>query len=299
MSGPAVRGVPVKLDVAAYLAELATQGELFFKPNAGNAGDSLIACATFQLFDEANISYRLFDEDAFDPAGKILIYGGGGNLVAEHKAARQFVERYHHAVKKLVILPHTVSGNEGLLGRLGSNVDIITREAISFEYVERQAPYANVLLADDLAFKLNLKLILAAKCTLPYRQVPLKRVVRRDTALWQAALRRSLRKTRVLNCFRTDKERTNIRRPVGNVDLSKLLKYGVDTPEEAFRTTQVVFRFVNQYDEIRTNRLHVAIAGALLGKVVKFYSNSYFKNKAVYDFSMKDHFPNVQWMGAD
>ena len=50
-------------------------------------------------------------------------------------------------------------------------------------------------------------------------------------------------------------------------------------------------------DSLRAGwNLHLAIAGALLGKPVECYPNSYFKNEAVYHFSMKDRFPNVQWM---
>ena len=287
----------MKLTVKTYLKELAEQGELVYCPNAGNAGDSLIACATFQLFERLGIHFHLYDEAQFDPNEKILIYGGGGSFVPEYSAARQFVERYHRAVRKLVVLPHTICGHADLLSQLGSNVDLFAREEVSFEHVQRHAPHANVFLADDLAFGLNVEPVLAVDLARPYRNLPLKQLIRRDTGLLREAVRRARGKTQVLNCFRTDKERTEIRLPFGNMDLSKLFKCGVDTPKQALCSTQMVFRFINCYDEIRTNRLHMAVAGALLGKDVKFYPNSYFKNEAVYQFSMKDRFPNVQWMG--
>jgi len=50
------------------------------------------------------------------------------------------------------------------------------------------------------------------------------------------------------------------------------------------------------FDEVRTNRLHDAICAGLLGKRVKMYPNSYFKNRAVYEFSMRDRFPDVEWV---
>jgi len=284
--------------IETYLKELAVQGTLVFCPNAGNAGDSLIAHATFQLFESRGIPFELYDEADFDPQGKILIYGGGGSWVPEYSAARQFVERYHRAAKRLVILPHTICGHTGLLATLGSNVDLFAREEVSFEYVTRCAPNANVFLADDLALGLNVTDILSSECHLPYWNIPLKQVVRRDALFVREAVRRAHGKTQVLNCFRTDKERTDVCRPEGNADLSKLLKCGTQTPKQALCATQLVFRFMNHYDEIRTNRLHMAIAGALLDKDVRFYPNSYYKCEAVYNFSMKDRFPNVQWMGG-
>ncbi len=287
----------MKLDLASYLKELSAAGPLFYCPNGGNAGDSLIATATFQLFEREQIPFHLVKRNGFDPAGKIVLYAGGGNLVPEYFEARQFIERHHQQVEKMVILPHTIFGNEDLLEALGSNVDLFVREETSFEHVKRHAPQANVFFADDLAFGLDVESICATDCVLPYRHIPLKRVVRRNAVLWREGVCRSFGK-KVLSCFRTDKERTDMRRPFGNVDLSKLFKCGTETPGSALCATSMVFRFINQYEEVRTNRLHVAIAGALLGKQVKLYPNSYFKNEAVYSYSMKDRFPNVQWMGT-
>lgn len=288
----------MKTDIRAYLKELAKQGVFFFRPNPGNAGDSLIACATFQLFEQVGIPYQLFDNSSFDPSGKVVVFGGGGSLVSGYRAAWQFVEQYHQVAKKLVILPQTISGHEDFLGQLGANVDVFAREKISYAHVQRHAPHANLFLGDDLAFGLDVEQVLAADLSAPYWTLPLKQVVRRDVARLREAVCRSFGQTRTLNCFRTDKERTDLRRPRGNLDLSKLFKCGTSTPEQALLASHLIFRMLNQYAEVRTNRLHLAIAGALLGKDVKFYPNSYYKCEAVYKFSLKDRFPNVQWMGV-
>lgn len=286
----------MRFDLKDHLCELAKTSDLFYRPNGGNAGDSLIACATFQLLEREQIAFRLIERDDFDPTGKVVLYAGGGNLVPEYASARQFVERCHEAAKRLVILPHTIFGNEDLLPKLGPNVDVFAREEVSFNHVKKHAPHANVFLEDDLAFGLDVESFLAEGCSFPYRHVPLKRVVRRDVALLREAIYRSFGRN-VLNCFRTDKERTDIRLPFGNMDISKLFKCGTEAPGPALCATRLIFRFIDQYEEVRTNRLHVAIAGALLGKRVKLYPNSYFKNSAIYSFSIKDRFPNVQWMG--
>lgn len=287
----------MKQAVEDYLTDLIGKGSLYFYPNRGNAGDSLIACATFQMFERIGIPFRLIEDPLFDARGKIVLYGGGGNLVSGRTEARRFIERHHRTAEKLAILPHTVSGHEDLLGRLGSNVDLFAREAVSYEHIRRHAPNANLFLADDLAFGLDVEAVLAADCSRPYRNLPLKRLLRRDIALLNESCRRSRGNARVLNCFRTDKEKTEFHLPRGNMDLSKLFTCRSFSPEKSLLASNMILRMLNRYEEVRTNRLHLAIAGALLGKTVKFYPNSYYKCEAVYRFSMKDRFPNVQWMG--
>jgi exopolysaccharide biosynthesis predicted pyruvyltransferase EpsI len=73
--------------------------------------------------------------------------------------------------------------------------------------------------------------------------------------------------------------------------------YGTDNEEVGFYTCHRLLSFMRQWDEIKTNRLHLGIAGALLGEKVKFYGNNYYKCKAIYQYSMKNRFPNVQWIG--
>ncbi len=52
-----------------------------------------------------------------------------------------------------------------------------------------------------------------------------------------------------------------------------------------------------KFHSVHTDRLHVAITGCLLEKKVHLYPNSYFKNRAVYLSSIKNHFENVEFMG--
>ena len=272
----------MKQDLETYLTGLKSRGDLYFYPNKGNAGDSLIACAAFELFKRLNIPFHRITDALFDARGKVVVYGGGGNLVAGRTEARQFIERHHATAKRLVVLPHTISGHEDLLQKLGSNVDLFAREEVSYEHVQQHAPNANLFLADDLAFGLDVPSVLAADLSRPYRHLPAKQLIRRDIALLREAVRRSLGSMRILNCFRTDKEQTEIRRPIGNMDLSKLFKSSSFSPEQGLLASHMVLRFLNRYDELRTKRLYLGIAGAWLGKSVKFYPGSYFRNEAVY-----------------
>lgn len=73
--------------LCAFLKERC-QGEVLYIPNPGNAGDALIAAATYQVLDDLGINYlikRHKDDMESDVSGRVVIYGGGGNLIAQSK----------------------------------------------------------------------------------------------------------------------------------------------------------------------------------------------------------------------
>ncbi|MFH0756864.1 MAG: hypothetical protein V2B15_06230 [Bacteroidota bacterium] len=86
--------------------------------------------------------------------------------------------------------------------------------------------------------------------------------------------------------FRTDIESSKtIPIPENNIDIS--LQGTQFSPARPF------FIKIAQFEEIHTDRLHVAIAGSLLNRTVHLYPGSYFKNKAVYLSSMKEYYPKT------
>jgi hypothetical protein len=82
-----------------------------------------------------------------------------------------------------------------------------------------------------------------------------------------------------------------------NLDMSDALAISVENRNLAYFNAKFFLGFINDFEVVNTNRLHVAIGVALLGKHVKFYPNSYFKYRAVYEYSMQK-FNNVEFMGA-
>lgn len=86
--------------------------------------------------------------------------------------------------------------------------------------------------------------------------------------------------------FRTDKESSGkMGLPIDNLDISLL---GNEmTPIDPF------INKINEYDNIYTDRLHVAIVACLLSKKVYFYKGKYFKNEVVFKSSMENHFKNI------
>ena len=85
--------------------------------------------------------------------------------------------------------------------------------------------------------------------------------------------------------------------PADNIDLPTRVVLGTRPEICAHIGVREIFRILRRYGTVNTNRLHIGVAGALLGLNVNFYDNNYGKNAAVYEFSMRDRFPNVVWKG--
>jgi exopolysaccharide biosynthesis predicted pyruvyltransferase EpsI len=307
-----------RIDLPGILAELGQEPRPFlYVPNPGNAGDAMIAHATRQLFDRLGLDYEwVSDPRVCDPRNRVVVYGGGGNLIPQYHTAKQFLRRANGSASRLILLPHTVVGHEELLADLGPQTDLICRELVSYDHVRGAVGAARVHLADDLAFGLDVESTLSTppaamsalrlygrrlryRFTAPSqrRSVASPRRLRRSGRMFTARRRRMERggAPAVLHAFRTDAERTGIPLPDDNLDLSRLMAFGTRDANVCHTGTLHVLRYLDLYDEVRTNRLHLAIGAALLGKRVRLHPNSYFKNRAVYEFSIRGRFPDVEW----
>lgn len=307
-------------DLEGFLSELKREPQPFlFIPNPGNAGDALIAHATRQLFDRLGLEYVwVNDLRRFDPRGRVVVYGGGGNLVPLYSDASRALRWADGNARRLILLPHTVSGHEQLLSELGPQTELICRERVSYDHVRGSVRSARCYLADDLALSVDTESTLAAPPG-PPAALPLH--VRRlfYRLIFKPSLRGSVASPRrlrysdrlfayrlaelegdspsgVLHAFRTDAERIEGRIPGDNQDLSRLLFFGTRSAEICHVGALHLLRYLDLFDEVRTNRLHLAVGAAVLGKRVKLYPNSYFKNRAVYEYSMRDRFPDVEWV---
>jgi exopolysaccharide biosynthesis predicted pyruvyltransferase EpsI len=101
-----------------------------------------------------------------------------------------------------------------------------------------------------------------------------------------------------LNAFRCDGEATDIALPPDNIDLSIELQFGVESPAIAEHCARTLLGVLERFESVSTNRLHVAISAALISRRVLFYPNNYYKCKGVYEYSLRQRFPNVTWMGS-
>jgi exopolysaccharide biosynthesis predicted pyruvyltransferase EpsI len=289
------------MNIDTYLINNFKGKKIFYKPNPGNGGDAIIAHATFKIFKKLNLNYTII-KDNTELKGQHVLYGGGGNFIENYGECANFIETISKKVASITILPHTITGNETILKKLDDRATIICRERKSYEYVSSFKNINNVLLFDDMAVGLsfsNDELATKHVNRLIYLAKPkdlLWNIYHRKRKLSYYLKNRSSNRT--LNSFRIDVEKTTIEIPNDNLDVSATFNLDSSMTNEALvnRTALTIASFLNQFDIINTNRLHVCITSAILGKRVNFYSNSYWKNESIYQFSLKKKFPNINWI---
>jgi len=273
--------------------------EFVYVPNPGNAGDSLIAYATFRLFEKLSLRYEVGDHTHVYP-GRIVVYAGGGNLVEPYKNANQFLLGNLPTCRLLVILPHSVRGYHDTLAKMDSKCVIFCREQPSFDFVRHHTSKAEVLLSHDLALSVDFDRLRAEviqggiqpHATLRHRLRDLKSDLK--TLVYGFQNRRS---PGVLNVMRRDYEKTRYPIRGGNLDVSHLCAWPgmVLNLDAARRAIARMIGLIERFETVRTNRLHIGILSAMLGKQVELYDNSYGKVRAVYEHSLRDRFANITW----
>ena len=298
----------MEINIQKFLITNLSAEQFIYIPNPGNAGDALIAAGTFQIFDKLGLRYSLLSRNHPLPHNGMIVYGGGGNLVLPTTFSAKFLSSVHKKAKKVVILPHTIKQVDNLLSDFTENVDIICREHVSYQYVKKHAKRANIYIADDMALSVDVKKIMQTEDSLLNNLTILSqytasklRLIKTQSPELLAVIKSFYLKRNysgiqksTLNAFRLDGEKTDVVVPNDNVDLSKLLQLGVETKRLAYLNSKILLNWISQFEIINTNRLHICIAAALLGKQVNFYKNSYFKCRAVYEKSLSKC-PNIYW----
>ena len=221
----------------------------------GNYGDSLIWHGTKILLNELNITENYVEIDS-PKINNALFIDGGGNFVDYYSDVRNFLIKKHDLYREIVILPHTIFGDKQIdtLNNLFGDITVFCREKISFNFVKQNFLKGNIYLWHDCAFYNN------------FSKFP-------DGI-------------GMLNAFRKDRESVLDSIPESNYDLS-YNGYATKPLDELINS-------LKQYEEINTDRLHIAICATLLGKRVNLFPNSYYKNKAVFDYSLRN-FQNISF----
>lgn len=222
----------------------------------GNYGDSLIWHGTKILLSSLNILEQYVDISS-QKYNNVLFIDGGGNLVDYYSDVRDFLIKKSSLYDEIIILPHTIFGEKQIqvLNNISSKLTVFCREKISAKFLEDNLIHAGVYLWHDCAFYNKFYPVSSG----------------RD----------------ILNAFRSDKESILKILPESNIDLS-YNGYATKPLNELINVLQ-------KYEQINTDRLHIAIGAALLGKQARLFPNSYYKNKAVFDYSLK-RFPNVSFV---
>jgi exopolysaccharide biosynthesis predicted pyruvyltransferase EpsI len=222
----------------------------------GNYGDSLIWHGTKKLLKMLNIKEH-YVEILSKKHNDILFIDGGGNLVDYYTDVKNILIAKPSLYNEIVILPHTIFGDKQIdvLNNVTSKLTVFCREKISAEFVSNNLNHGNTYLWHDCAFYNTFSLIPSG--------------------------------VGILNAFRSDKESILNTLPESNDDVS----YN----GYAQKPLDNLVKKLEKYSQINTDRLHVAICATLLGKKVKLYPNTYYKNKAVFHYSLK-MFPNISFV---
>ena len=245
----------IELDLEKYLSAYKGTNVDFYR-FPGNYGDSLIWHGTKNILSSLGISAKYVD--VVSPIHKsVLFIDGGGNFVDYYSDVRDFLLKKSDLYDKIVIFPHTIFGERQveILNSVLSDVTVFCREETSLQFLRRKLTKGELFLWHDCALYNKLP------------QVPLG--------------------DGMLNVFRSDKESALKLLPDDNIDLS-YDGYATKPLDELIKT-------LGEYEQVNTDRLHIAICAILIGKKVKLFPNSYYKNKAVFDYSLKK-FPNIHFV---
>ena len=218
-------------------------------PNNGNCGDGLILMGLRRLCAEFRVSTTEL-RHPFPARGTTLLALACGNLCRPYHSAIERIQYYAGGFRQLVILPCSVDPAcdevAEFMRSLPEQTLFFCRERQSYRLVEP-------LLADRSRLHLDHDLAFAA-----------------DYAPWQRPGRGNL------SAFRSDGE-SAAAPPPGNVDVSM---WGGEWKGEC------LLDVVSAVASVHTDHVHVAIAGAMLGKETHLYATSYHKVAAMYDYSL-------------
>src|SRR6185437_2479003 len=140
----------LRVEMERFLAQFAGEKVLLI-PNEGNAGDCLILASTLTAMAKASIDVEVVDNGA-DYRNQTVFLGGGGNLIDVYRGMRQSIEACRSKAARIVLLPHTIRGNAGLLKSLDDRVTIWCRDKRSLEHVGSLNPDLDCRLGHDMAF---------------------------------------------------------------------------------------------------------------------------------------------------
>lgn len=279
------------------LSKLSWQRRVTYCPNMGNAGDAVINTSNWRLFDQCKITPRVVDFENCNASlpGGLFIHGGGGNLVPNYDHARRaLLQALQQPYEYILLLPHTIRGHEDLLKNLDHRTYIMCRDTASYQHVKTCAPHAHVYLADDMALSLRPERALSF-LRFAQNRLQLSESEKMPYKRWRSSVQSMPHDDQQLTIMRGDIESARGKDAQGINDISALYSSRFTSRIESDLVTRDFFNFLKNSKEIVTDRLHVAICGSLLQKKVTLFDNSYGKNRAVYELSLKNRFPRTEF----
>jgi exopolysaccharide biosynthesis predicted pyruvyltransferase EpsI len=203
--------------------------------------------------------------------------------VPEYSFATEALERFSRSAGRVIVLPQTIRGIAALIGSLGGNVELFARDHASYRFCREAATAASVALDHDMAFFADMDALLRRRGLRGFAPRPSNFV---RLALL-AALRVRARFTPTLRAFRVDRESGTPGRGSLATDVSKLCAFGTATVERNLFAAAQFVQAIDRFRAVHTDRLHVAIAAARLGKSTVVHETAQQKCGPVYEMSLK------------
>lgn len=275
------------IKVDDYLQNLQEEGfRFYFRPNGGNAGDSLINAGCIALLSNLGIAFDLI----YDPIDvlqlgdrDVLIMSGGGYLVPYWTGGSEFLMQIKSRKCRLLLMPQSILKCETILHTLSHGDAIFLRGETSYLYAQSLNLEAMVSMSDDCAFYANVSEILHYRPRWP-RTV--KEVARYGLIAYHCA------RSRIFSgvyAYRTDGEKNRSGRASLINDISLICKFGHRDINDIMTSAHWLLRLLSWYDEVATDRLHVMIGRILIEKHVDVVPNDYFKIVEVIDLSVRSY----------
>jgi len=262
--------------------------------NPGNRGDALLNQGSKYLFAAHGVhTTEIWHPD--NVTGQYLFINGAGGFCKQHHDNVFRVLFYLHKFEFIFILPASFDTRCNEVSsflkhtEVQKKVGFFCREKYSYEAVSKIYPSNRIFLDQDLAFCFN----------------------------WSVIQKKKGRGR--LNAFRTDPEGLGGRNiPKNNWDISidswlyphhnwrffyliRNLNCRIKSKILGHVERQRCDRFIkdiNRYEEIHTDRAHVAITVAMLGKRVYIYPNNYHKLLGLYERSLCN-LKNVKFVNSE
>jgi exopolysaccharide biosynthesis predicted pyruvyltransferase EpsI len=254
-----------------FLSSLSGE-HVHFYPKSGNAGDGFITYATYLLFKRYGITFTIHRQED-DVEKQTVLIGGGGNLVQGRYGDVAELIRRLGAKNKVVVLPHTIVGFAEVLAETRRNLTVFCRERVSYDLaLAHGSNPTSTYLSEDIVFFLE--------------DDHFKEHFQSGEGTLIAA--------------REDGETSgSFHVPPGNIDISMSWNGDLWGSEDLARhSTHAMAAYIAPYETVVTDRLHVAILSAFLQKRVFMLPNAYYKNRAVFEHSLKPRFPKVRFVNT-
>lgn len=262
-----------------------TYRHIYFRPNPGNAGDSLLNVGFYSIAKRVGLRYKEIDDDfPFESlAGEdLVILSGGGNIVPYWKHGSEVIRKLTQYNFPLMLMPQSVEQREDVLRLLRSKDILFLRERYSFDYASSLGLKCTIALDHDLAFHADLKKLNSGdKWYATHIPTSLHK------SLYIAYHYINSRFNKRLVALRTDRESTISGQKSKLNDISRITRFGTRSQEKNILSSRWLLKILSWYDTIETDRLHVFIGCLLVGTKVVLREGVYHKIKGVYEHSVQ------------